>query len=227
MAKILIVEDEFAIAKGLEINLKAEGYDVTRVARGDQAVAAVLRDAPDLIMLDVMLPGMSGVDVCRELRSRGIDTPIIMLTARAEEIDRVLGLEIGADDYVTKPFSVREVLARIRLRLKPRQPSPSNAPTHYALEGVEIDFERRTAVRADVSLDLAPKELEVLRYLVQHRGEVVTRDQLLNEVWGYDTTPTTRTVDTHILRLRQKLEPNPPSPIHILSVYGEGYRFID
>jgi len=227
MALILIVEDEVSIAKGLEINLKGAGYTVTRVTRGDQAVAAVLREDPDLVLLDVMLPGMSGVDVCRELRSRRINTPIIMLTAKAEEIDRVLGLEIGADDYVTKPFSMRELLARVRLRLKKQRSGSSSAPACYAIEGVEIDFERRTAVRAGVSLELAPKELEVLRYLVQHRGEVVTRDQLLDEVWGYDTTPTTRTIDTHILRLRQKLEPNPPSPVHILSVYGEGYRFVD
>jgi two-component system alkaline phosphatase synthesis response regulator PhoP len=227
MPKILIVEDEADILRGLEINLKKEGYAVAKVTRGDAAVGAVLQESPDLVLLDVMLPGMSGIDVCREIRRRGIETPIVMLTARADEIDRVLGLEIGSDDYVTKPFSPRELMARIRLRLR-RQPARSDAGPHrYRFGDVELDFDAFTATRGGKAVELRTKEFEIMRLLIRCRGEVVTRDRMLNEVWGYDTSPTTRTVDTHILRLRQKLEPDPPSPRHILSTYGEGYRFVD
>jgi two-component system alkaline phosphatase synthesis response regulator PhoP len=227
MAKILIVEDEADILRGLEINLKKEGYDVAKATRGDAAVNAVLQESPDLVLLDVMLPGMSGVDVCRELRRRGIETPIVMLTARADEIDRVVGLEIGADDYVTKPFSPRELMARIRLRLR-RQPARADSALHrYRFGDVELDFDAFTATRGGKPIELRTKEFEIMRLLIRCRGEVVTRDRMLNEVWGYEASPTTRTVDTHILRLRQKLEPDPPNPRHILSTYGEGYRFVD
>jgi DNA-binding response OmpR family regulator len=230
MATILIVEDETDIARGIELNLKKEGFGVSRVARGDEAVDAVLRQNPDLILLDLMLPGMNGLDVCRSLRQRGLETPIIMLTAKGEELDRVLGLEIGADDYVTKPFSIRELLARIRVRLRRAQAPRATrtvGPDHYRIGEVEIDFERRLATRAGTPLDMSPKELEVLRLLIRHRGDVVTRDTMLNEVWGYEATPTTRTVDTHIVKLRQKIEHGPANPTHILSVYGEGYKYID
>ena len=225
--RILIVEDEPDIALGLEEDLVRHGHDV-EIARDGEAAVRRGRDAQwDVILLDVMLPYRDGFDVCRTLRSARVRTPIIMLTARADEIDRVLGLEIGADDYVTKPFSPRELMARIRLRLR-RQPSRSDAGPHrYRFGDVELDFDAFTATRGGKAVELRTKEFEIMRLLIRCRGEVVTRDRMLNEVWGYDTSPTTRTVDTHILRLRQKLEPDPPNPRHILSTYGEGYRFVD
>ena len=226
MTKILIVDDEERLVKGLTASFEAEGFSVTTASRGDTAVNAVLKENPDLILLDVMLPGASGVDVCRELRQKGIQTPIIMLTARGEEIDRVLGLEIGADDYVTKPFSLRELVARVRVQVR-RQPSRAPEPiTRYRLGDVEIDFGTYRATRGGQPVEMTAKEFDLLRLLVQCRGEVISRDRILNEVWGFDAMPTTRTVDTHIVKLRQKLEDDPAHPRYILSVYGEGYRFV-
>jgi DNA-binding response OmpR family regulator len=175
----------------------------------------------------MMLPGMNGLDVCRELRRRGFDAPIIMLTAKTEEVDRVVGLEIGADDYVTKPFGIRELLARIRVRLR-RHTGPAEAARDAKLRfgKVAVDFDNHEVHRDGKRVELTAKELEVLRLLARHRGEIVTRDRLLEEVWGYESYPTTRTVDNHILRLRQKLEEEPANPRHILSIYGEGYKFI-
>jgi DNA-binding response OmpR family regulator len=222
---ILIVEDEADLRRGLELNLAAEGYRVMTAARGDVAVEQALDERPDLVLLDIMLPGRSGLDVCQELRSKGFDAPIIMLTAKAEEVDRVVGLEIGADDYVTKPFGIRELLARIRARLR-RHPEIETSSTRLEFGNVEIDFERHEASRSGRPIELTGKEFSVLRLLVEHRGEIITRDRLLDDVWGYETHPTTRTVDNHILRLRQKLEQDPSHPKHILSVYGEGYKFV-
>lgn len=226
MHKILIVEDEEDLLKGLEINLNKEGYRVLRATRGDAAIDVAIKENPHLILLDVMLPGMSGLDVCRELRKKGLETPIIMLTARAEEIDRVLGLEIGADDYVTKPFSVRELLARIRARLRRLPTRGTELLTRYRFEDVEIDFEKYRTTRKGKPLDLTPREYDILRLLIRCRGEVVTRDRMLEEIWGYDASTTTRTVDSHILKLRQKLEDDSASPQHILSIYGAGYKFV-
>ena len=226
MSKIVIVDDEEQLLRGLTATFNLEGFSVVTHTTGEGAINLVLRENPDLILLDVMLPGTSGVDVCRELRRKGIDTPIIMLSARGEEIDRVLGLEIGADDYVTKPFSLRELVARVRVRLR-RQPTRSpERISRYRIGDVEVDFESYRATRAGLSIDMTPKEIELLRLLVEHRGQVVTRDRILNDVWGIDAMPTTRTVDTHVLRLRQKLEDDPANPRCILSVYGEGYRFV-
>lgn len=226
MPRILVVEDEEDLARGLEINLRKEGYDVIRTGRGDTAVTLALEARPDLITLDVMLPGLSGLDVCRELRRRGIDVPIVMLTAKAEELDCVVGLEIGADDYVTKPFGLRELLARIRTRLRRTAVRHDPGPAQYRVGSVDVDFDRFTASRDGEPVEFTPKELDILRLLIQCRGEVVTRDRMLNEVWGYDALPTTRTVDTHILRLRQKVEEDPANPQLILSIYGEGYKFV-
>ena len=226
MPKILIVDDEEQMVKGLAASFAAEGFSVATAARGDTAVNTVLKENPDLILLDVMLPGMSGVDVCRELRRKGIETPIIMLTARGAEIDRVLGLEIGADDYVTKPFSLRELVARVRVRLRRQPPPPPGPIARYRVGEVEVDFDTYRATRHGQPLDMTAKEFDLLRLLVQCRGEVVSRDRILNEVWGYDAMPSTRTVDTHIVKLRQKLEEDPAHPTYILSVYGEGYRFV-
>jgi DNA-binding response OmpR family regulator len=223
--RILIIEDEPDLMRGLALNLQAEGYRVLTASRGDVGVEHVLRERPDLVLLDIMLPGMNGLDVCRELRKKGYEAPIIMLTARGEEMDRVVGLEIGADDYVTKPFGLRELLARIRVRLRRHAPAVE-AGSKLRFGAVEVDFEKYEALRRGRRVDLTAKEFDVLRLLAHHRGEIVTRDRLLEEVWGYDNYPTTRTVDNHILRLRQKLEEDPSDPRYILSVYGEGYKFV-
>ena len=224
--RILIIEDEPDLLRGLEMNLTAEGFEVSTASRGDTGVEKALRERPDLILLDIMLPGMNGLDVCRELRRKGFDAPIIMLTAKAEEVDRVVGLEIGADDYVTKPFGIRELLARIRVRLRRHIPVVAESDAKLRFGIVTVDFDTHEAHRAGERVELTAKELEVLRLLAKHRGQIVTRDRLLEEVWGYETYPTTRTVDNHILRLRQKLEEDPSNPRHILSIYGEGYKFI-
>ncbi len=208
---------------GSRFNLKAEGFRVLCASRGDTGIEQALRERPELILLDIMLPGMNGLDVCRELRKRGFDAPIIMLTAKAEEVDRVVGLEIGADDYVTKPFGVRELVARIRARLR-RHAGEGGSTLRFG--EVQIDFAKHDASRGGARVELTGKEFEVLRLLAQHRGEIVTRDRLLEDVWGYESYPTTRTVDNHILRLRQKLEENPSDPRYILSIYGEGYKLV-
>jgi len=224
--RILVIEDEPDLLRGLALNLRAEGYIVLTASRGDTAVEQALRERPELVLLDIMLPGMNGLDVCRELRRKGFEAPIIMLTAKVEELDRVVGLEIGADDYVTKPFGIRELLARIRARLRRHAPiRESESKLHF--EEVEVDFTRQEALRAGKRIELTGKEFEVLRMLARHRGKIVTRERLLEEVWGYESYPTTRTVDNHILRLRQKLEEDPSSPRHILSIYGEGYKFVE
>jgi two-component system alkaline phosphatase synthesis response regulator PhoP len=225
--KILVVEDEQDLLRGLEINLTREGYRVLKAASGDAGLRLAIKENPHLVVLDVMLPGMNGLDVCRELRQKGFSAPIIMLTAKSEEIDRVVGLEIGADDYVTKPFSVRELLARIRVQLRRQPPRAPEGLAHYRFAEVEIDFQKCCASRKGKPLELTAKEFDLLRLLIRSRGEVVTRDRMLNEVWGYEACPTTRTVDNHILRLRQKLENDPARPEHILSIYGEGYKFVD
>ncbi len=224
--RILIIEDEPDIVRGIELNLKAEGYAVTSVTTGPAGLEAALRDPPDLVLLDIMLPGMSGLDVCRELRKRQFDRPIIMLTARSAEVDRVVGLEIGADDYVTKPFGVRELLARIRARLRRHEGGGAPGDGVLRFGHVEVDFDRHDARRGGQRVELTGKEFDVLRLLSQQRGRIVTRDRLLEEVWGYEHFPTTRTVDNHILRLRQKVEEDPSDPRFILSIYGEGYKFV-
>ena len=224
--KILIVEDEADLARGLEINLRDEGYSVVKAATGDAGLKLAFQQSPHLVILDIMLPGMNGIDVCRQLRQKGFDAPIIMLTAKGEEIDRVVGLEIGADDYVTKPFGLRELLARIRVRLRRAPQRVADGLARYRFGAVEIDFEKCHAEKDGEPLELTAKEYDVLKLLIRHRGEIVTRDRMLTEVWGYEASPTTRTVDNHILHLRQKLEDDPANPVFILSVYGEGYKFV-
>ena len=224
--RILVIEDEPDLLRGLSLNLKAEGYTVITASRGDVGVKLAQREKPHLVLLDIMLPGMSGLDVCKELRRKGFDEPIIMLTAKSEEVDRVVGLEIGADDYVTKPFGLRELLARIRVRLRRHNGAVESNGGKLRFADAELDFDKHEATRRGRRIELTGKEFEVLKFLAKHRGEIVTRDRLLEEVWGYDSFPTTRTVDNHILRLRQKFEPNPSDPRHILSVYGEGYKFV-
>ena len=223
MPRILIVDDEPEMVRGLEDNLRFEGYQTVSAPDGRRGLELALSEAPDLILLDVMMPGLSGWDVCRQLRARGVDVPVIMLTARGEEADRVKGLELGADDYIPKPFSLRELLARIRAVL--RRPGPRLKGEELAFSDVRIHLRARLVHKAGDEVRLTRKEFDLLRYLVEHRGEVITRDRLLDEVWGYEQFPTTRTVDTHVLRLRQKFEPDPERPRHILTVHGQGYRF--
>ena len=223
MPRVLIVDDEPEMVRGLEDNLRFEGYQTVSASDGRRGLALALSEAPDLILLDIMMPGMSGWEVCRELREKGLDIPVIMLTARGEEVDRVKGLELGADDYVTKPFGLRELLARIRAVL--RRPGPRRKFEEFAFGELRIQLRARLVFRAGKEVRLTRKEFDLLRYLVEHRGEVITRDRLLDEVWGYDQFPTTRTVDTHILRLRQKLETDMDHPRYILTVHGQGYRF--
>ncbi len=225
MYKILIVDDQADLVKGLEVNLKKEGYSVLKAATGEEALKLVPQECPHLIILDIMLPGISGLDVCRELRNRSIEIPIIMLTAKGDEIDRVVGLELGADDYMTKPFGLRELLARVRVRLR-RQAPQSEPFARYRFGQVEIDFDKNEAFVRNRKIELTQKECDLMRFLVRNRGNVLSRDVLLNDVWGYDDYPTTRTVDTHILKLRKKLEEDPANPKYILSVYGGGYKFV-
>ena len=222
MPRILIVDDEPEIVRGLEDNLRFEGYETSTAADGREALAVAAREAPDLILLDIMMPGISGWDVCRDLRGRGIDVPIIMLTARGEEADRVRGLELGADDYITKPFSLRELLARVRAVL--RRPGPRHKVEEFAFGDVRVRLRGRQTFRRGHEVPLTRKEFDLLVYLLEHRGEVITRDRLLEDVWGYERFPTTRTVDTHILRLRRKFEDDPERPTLILTVHGQGYK---
>ena len=224
MPRILIVDDEPEMVRGVEDNLRFEGYQTIAAGDGAHGLALGLSEARDLILLDVMMPGMSGWDVCRQLRARGLDTPVIMLTVPGGEADPVQGLELGADDYITKPFSVRELMARIRAVL--RRPGPRQKFEEFAFGDVRVHLRARQAFKAGREVRLTRKEFDLLRYLVEHPGEVITRDRLLDEVWGYDRFPTTRTVDTHILRLRQKFEDDPERPTHILTAHGQGYRFV-
>jgi two-component system alkaline phosphatase synthesis response regulator PhoP len=223
MPRILVVDDEPEIVRGLADNLRFEGYDTVTAASGVEALAAIARAAPDLVILDIMMPSMSGWDVARELRRQGVDVPIIMLTARGEEADRVLGLELGADDYVTKPFSLRELLARVRAVL--RRPGPRHRAEELVFGDVRIQRRARRVFKAGTEVRLTRKEFDLLVYLFEHRGDVLTRERLLDEVWGYERFPTTRTVDTHVLRLRRKLEADPDRPAWIQTVHAQGYRF--
>ncbi len=223
MPRILIVDDEPEMVRGLDDNLRFEGYDTLSATNGQDGLALALREGPDLILLDIMMPKMSGWDVLRVLRQKGVDVPVILLTARGEEVDRVLGLELGADDYVTKPFSLRELLARVRAVL--RRPGPRQKVETVAFGEIRLHLRGRQAFRAGKEIRLTRKEFDLLRYLVEHRGEILTRERLLDEVWGYERFPTTRTVDTHVLRLRQKFEPDPERPVYILTVHGQGYKF--
>ena len=224
--KILIIEDEADLVKGLKLNLTDEGYEVSWAFDGQEGLRKALEEAPDLIILDIMLPKMSGLEVCRELRQKKANVPIIMLTAKGEEVDKVVGLEIGADDYITKPFSIRELLARIKAHLRRDRRDLRTVPKTFIFGDVEVDFAHFKVKRRGRESDLTSLEVEILKYLIAHQGEVVSREALLDKVWGYEKFPTTRTIDNHILKLRKKIEDDPAHPAHIFSVYGEGYRFM-
>jgi DNA-binding response OmpR family regulator len=225
MARILVVEDEPAMQTGLRDNLEIEGYEVTVVGDGKQGLHDLLGQTWDLVILDVMLPKMSGYDVLRESRSKGVRTPVIMLTAKSEEVDKVLGLELGADDYITKPFSLRELLARVKAVLR-RSEGGGSFQTKVTIGQTEVDFQGYTASRDGSAVAMTPKEIEILRFLYEHRNQTVSRDQLLTEVWGYDESVSSRTVDNFVLRLRQKVEADPAHPRIILTIHGAGYKLV-
>jgi DNA-binding response OmpR family regulator len=224
MRTMLIVEDDPAILKGLKESFEQENYRVLTAQDGLKGFQTAKRENIDVIILDVVLPGKNGQDVCRELRTAGISTPILMLTSKKQEMDKVLGLELGADDYVTKPFSLRELHARVKALLRRKSELPKDIE-EYSFGAVHVDFRKRDAFRDMKPVKLSLREYEVLKYLIQHEGEVVTRHMLLDEVWGYDVFPTTRTVDNYILSLRKKLEDDPANPKHILTVHTAGYKF--
>lgn len=221
--RILIVEDEPAMVAGLRDNFEYEGYQVISAADGAEGLERALADSPDLVVLDVMMPRMSGLDVCKQLKVKRPSLPIIMLTARGQEIDKVVGLELGADDYVTKPFSIRELMARVKAVLRRVTPQP---PDVYRFSDVEVNVRSNEVLRGGTRIDLSAKEFALLAYFISHPAETLSRDRLLDAVWGYENYPNTRTVDTHIVHLRQKLEPNPEDPRFILTVHGSGYKFV-
>ncbi len=225
MTKVLVVEDDPGILRTLADNLKFEKYDIVTAMDGDTAYKLQQSQRPDLIVLDLMLPQMSGLELCRKLRREGAQVPILILTARSEEADRVLGLDLGADDYVTKPFSVPELMARIRALLR-RTSSASGLPDTLRFGEVEVDFRKFRARCRGKSVEMTRKEFDLLRFLASREDTVVTRDELLNKVWGFDSYPVTRTVDNHVASLRAKLETDAARPVYILTVHGVGYKFI-
>ena len=226
MAKILVVEDEPDMVLGLKDNFEFEGYEVLTASDGTTGLERARSQKPDLVVLDIMLPKLSGLEVCKTLRSEGFEAPIIMLTARGQEIDKVVGLELGADDYVTKPFSIRELLARVKAVLR-RTDGKAKRLARYSFADVDLDFEAYKATKDGTLLELSPREFELLRYLIERKGETVSRDQLLEDVWGYESYPSTRTVDTHIAKLRAKIGDSGSEPRYILTIHGMGYKFID
>jgi two-component system alkaline phosphatase synthesis response regulator PhoP len=222
--RILVVEDEPGLVLTLSDRLRNEGHDVDVATDGDTAFETARAGSFDLIVLDLALPRRSGLDVCRDLRREGVDTPILMLTARAELTDKVVGLKLGADDYLTKPFEMIELLARVEALLR-RSGRALAGPGAYAFGDVRVDFRKAEVFRSGVAVTLSALEYKLLAYLIERRGVVLSRDELLDRVWGYDATPTTRTVDVHVASLRQKIEPNPAKPRWVLTVHGLGYRF--
>lgn len=223
--RVLLVEDEPGLVMTLTDRLVAEGYEVESVSEFNAAIEQGGKGQHDLILLDVMLPGGSGFDVCRTLRQRGVQAPILMLTARGQIVDRVVGLKLGADDYVVKPFDMAELLARIEALLR-RVPAAVPIVDGFKFADVVIDFRRAEVTKGGRRVDLSAREFKLLRYFVEHRGATISRDELLNEVWGYNAMPSTRTVDVHVAWLRQKLETNTRHPQHLLTMHGLGYKFI-
>jgi DNA-binding response OmpR family regulator len=225
--RVLIVEDDQAMSVALNDGFTSEGFEVLSAKDGHEGVRMAQSLAPDIIILDVMLPRMSGLDVCRQLRTAGNNVPIVMLTARGQEADKVLGLKLGADDYVTKPFSLLELLARVESVLRrSRGLSSGKAPDVCEFGDVRIDFRKHQAVKAGRPIELSAREYLMMAFFAAHRGEVVTRDQLLDAVWGYDSIPFTRTVDTHVVKLRKKIEDDPAEPRYLITVHRLGYKLV-
>jgi DNA-binding response OmpR family regulator len=225
MTKVLVVEDDPGILRTVADNLRFEQYEVVTATDGESAYRVHQKEHPDLIVLDLMLPRMSGFELCKRLRAEDVQVPVLMLTARGEEADRIRGLDTGGDDYVTKPFSVPELMARVRALLR-RAASAPGALDALAFGEVTIDFRRYVTKRAGHRVDMTRKEFALLRFLASRQDTVVTRDEILNKVWGFESYPVTRTVDTHIAGLRAKLEPDPSRPVHIQTVHGVGYKFV-
>ena len=227
--KILIVEDDDSIILGLERGLQAEGYETQTARTGSEGFRLAKEIQPNLLILDLMLPGMSGLEICKRLREEGVSMPVFMLTAKSEENDKVLGLELGADDYITKPFSLRELLARIKAHLRRKESGPQGnsepRPEKFSMGNVSVDFKRHEVYKNGDLQELTNREFRLLEYFIAHPGELLTRDRLLNEIWGYEVYPTTRTVDNHILRLRKHIEPDPENPRYIKTIRGAGYLF--
>lgn len=224
--KILVVDDEPNMVRGLRDNLEFEGYDVSIAENGLQGLKSILGDKFDLVLLDVMMPEMSGFEVCRKVREAGSDVPIIFLTAKGEEIDKVLGLELGSDDYITKPFSVRELLARVKAILRRKGAAPGREPESVRIGRLQVNFSAFTASDEHGEVKMSHKEFEILKYLLQRKNEIISRHDLLQHVWGYDEMPTTRTVDNFIVKLRHKVETDVNNPRIILTVHGTGYKLI-
>lgn len=227
--RILLVEDEPDLQVVLCDNLQVEGYEILAAETGERAVEIGLAARPDLVLLDVILPRMSGYQVCQRLREGGFDSPIIMITARTNEIDRISGLEFGADDYVAKPFSVPELMARVRAQLRAqerRQQRLADYPAHTVIGDLQIDTIQQQVRRGSEEIELSSREFDLLMYFLGHCGEVITRDQLLSDVWGYPDLPLTRTVDNFVAKLRKKIEINPHKPRYIMTIHGTGYRFV-
>ncbi len=226
MEKILIVEDEPNMRLGLKDNLEFEGYEVDFAVDGEEGLKKIMQNTYSLVLLDIMLPNMSGFDVCRTVRSRNNKTPIILLTAKGEEIDKVLGLELGADDYVTKPFSLRELLARIKAVIRRGEVKSTGGNKDIRIGKIDVNFASYNAFENGTQVQMSHKEFEILSFLWSHKNKTVSRDELLNGVWGYEESPTTRTVDNFILKLRQKIEKDPNHPQIIITVHGIGYKMI-
>jgi two-component system alkaline phosphatase synthesis response regulator PhoP len=224
--RLLLVEDEPGLVMTLTDRLMAEGYDVEDAGDAQTALRVASAGQFDAILLDVMLPGGNGFDICRTLRQRGVETPILMLTARGQVVDRVVGLKLGADDYLVKPFDMSELLARVEALLRRTQSGTAgSAGETFKFDDVAIDFRKAEVTKGGIPVELSAREFKLLRYFVEHRGATLSRDELLNEVWGYNSMPSTRTVDVHVAWLRQKLEDNPRHPQHILTLHGLGYKF--
>lgn len=224
MPKVLIVEDDDSMIAALRDGFEYEGYTVSLARDGAAGLRQASEAVPELIILDVMLPKMSGLDVCREIRKGGNTVPIIMLTARGQEIDKVLGLKLGADDYVTKPFGFLELMARVEAVLRRAAGRPVQVES-FEFGSVKADFKRGEVRRNGKLLDLSAREVRLLQYFIEHRGEVVSRDQLLDAVWDYDSAPLTRTVDMHVAKLRKKIEDKAAQPRYLVTVHGQGYKF--
>lgn len=224
MKTILVIEDDISILRGLKDNLEFEGYTVISETNGERGLLLALKKKTDLILLDIMLPGMNGYEICRKLKKEKPELPVIIITARGSEMDKVSGLDIGADDYVTKPFSIPELMARIRAALRRSSPKPDH-PEVYSFGDINLNFKKLKAFRNDKEIKLSRKEFAIMEYFIRHEGEAVHRHDLLNEVWGYEALPATRTVDNFILDLRKKLEDDPSKPKYIESVRDIGYRF--
>ena len=227
MKKILIIEDDPAIVEGLTESLKNEHFEVISSATGEKGYQLAKSENVDLIILDLILPDVDGTDICLRLRNEGVRVPVVMVTGKREEVDKIIGLEIGATDYITKPFNSRELVARIKAIFRLMDDMKTGEVKNYKFDDIEIDFKKMEIIKAGKPLSLSVMELKILKYMIERKGEVITRNDLLDSVWGYDIFPTTRVVDNYILAIRKKIEDDPAEPKHILTIYKAGYKFVE